>query len=398
MAASLLLATGAMAAEIDGTVCEVSGNSATVVTANLVPAVGDKAFIFFAMPNTGDEVSVGSARVSSVAAGSIQIAVEAVTGSLAKDQRVRIISSNPTKRATQAASAQQSMVCPGAASATAPAPASPGELPLPPYGAPEPTAASTMTLQGGQRRVIASELVNVPFFLINAGDVANVNFEVRYNASIARPEGDIVKGKLIDNAMLSSNPRQSGVILAGFAQTTGVSGTGTVLNVPFRAVGKPGERTRLELVVTTINNAQGGVLKIDRIPGEITIVDKDGRLPPAAGGGSGPATGGAGSGGPVAGGSIGTGGTGAGGGIGGTGAGGGPAERAGRVEQERPADRNGNRRNGNRWNGNRRTRHGGDRTWRRGLRRRWPPDRARFALRARDVGAVDSRAPGARHG
>jgi hypothetical protein len=161
-----------------------------------------------------------------------------------------------------------------------------------------------MALQGGQRRVASSELINVPFFLINAVDVTNVNFEVRYDANIARPEGTIGKGNLIDNALFSSNPKQSGVILAGFAQTRGISGTGTVLNVPFRAVGKPGERTRLELIVTTINNAQGGVLKIDRIPGEIAIVDKDGRFPPGAGGGdgsgAGPGAGGPGAAGPGA--------------------------------------------------------------------------------------------------
>jgi hypothetical protein len=202
-----------------------------------------------------------------------------------------------------------------------------GELPMPPFGTPEPAAVSAMTLQGGQRRVSANELVNVPFFLINAADVANVNFQVRYDVNIARPEGTIGKGNLIDNALLSANPKQSGVLLAGFAQTKGLAGTGTVINVPFRAVGKPGERTRLELIVTTINNTQGAVLKIDRIPGEIAIVGKDGQFPPVAGGGApgtgGPGTGGPGTGGPGTGGPVGGGpGTGGPGATGGPGTGG----------------------------------------------------------------------------
>jgi len=166
--------------------------------------------------------------------------------------------------------------CPAGAAAPA-GPASGAGLP--PYGTPEPANVSGLTLQASQRRVIANETVNVPFYLINGANVANINFEVTYNASIARPEGTIGKGNLLDNALLSSNANAAGIIRAGFADTRGVSGTGTVLNVPFRAVGKPGERTRLDLAVTTVNDPNGGVLKIDRIPGEIVILDQQGRIP-----------------------------------------------------------------------------------------------------------------------
>ena len=154
-----------------------------------------------------------------------------------------------------------------------------------------------MTLQASQRRVMANELVVVPFWLVKGENVANINFEVTYNANIARPEGAIGKGNLLDNALLSTNANQGGVIRAGFAQTSGLSGTGTVLNVPFRAAGKAGERTRLELKVTTVNDPNGGVLKIDRIPGEIVILDARGGMPQdpgTAAPGTGVAPGGAG--------------------------------------------------------------------------------------------------------
>lgn len=183
-------------------------------------------------------------------------------------------------------------------------------LPMPPYGTPEPTTnAKGMTLQGSQRRVRPNEVVTVPFYLINGANLANMNFEVLYNLDVVKSEGQIAKGNLLDNALLSSNPKVGGLIRAGFAQTTGVSGTGTVMNVPFRAVGKPGDSTRLHLVVTTINTPDGTQPTIHRIPGEIAIVDKDGRFPP---GGGGPGTGGPGTGGPGAGG-PGTGGPGTGG-------------------------------------------------------------------------------------
>lgn len=162
-------------------------------------------------------------------------------------------------------------------------------LPLPPFGGTEPSPnASRTTLQAAQRRVVANDLVLVPVWLINGDRVANINFELTYTASVARPEGTIQKGNLLDNALFSVNPNIGGVIRAGFAQTSGISGTGTVMYVPFRAVGKVGDRTRLDLTVTTINNPDGTVVAIDRIPGEIVIVgaedarlgdcDGDGRL------------------------------------------------------------------------------------------------------------------------
>lgn len=148
-----------------------------------------------------------------------------------------------------------------------------------------------MTIQAAQRRVIAGDTVLVPVWLIKGANVANINFQVTYNAAVAKPEGTIGKGNLLDNALFTPNPNQSGIILAGFAQTSGISGTGTVMNVTFRAVGKAGDRTRLEVVVTTINEPGGAAPRIDRIPGEILIVNPDGTVPGGATGASGTTSG-----------------------------------------------------------------------------------------------------------
>lgn len=152
-------------------------------------------------------------------------------------------------------------------------------LPAPPYGTPEPAPVSRMTIQVGQRRVVAGELVTIPVFLLRGADVANINFTITYQANVARPEGTIQRGNLIDNAIFSANPNESGLILAGFARTNGVSGTGTVAYVPFRAAGRAGDRTELHVEVTTINNPNGTVLAIDRIDGAIQIVGPDGLVP-----------------------------------------------------------------------------------------------------------------------
>jgi hypothetical protein len=155
---------------------------------------------------------------------------------------------------------------------------------------PAPTAPATangMSIQAPHRLALPNDLVVVPITLNNAVNVANLNFELDYDATVIRPEGDILKGNLLDNALFKPNPNQPGRILAGFAQTDGVTGTGTVMNVPFRVIGKPGDTSPLSLTVTTINDPNGSVLTIDRFPGDIDVTNPDGTLP-QRGGSSGP--------------------------------------------------------------------------------------------------------------
>jgi hypothetical protein len=144
-----------------------------------------------------------------------------------------------------------------------------------------------MAIQAAQRRVIAGDFTTVPVWLIQADGVANLNVQVGYNAAVAKVEGAVVKGNLLENALFTPNSNEEGLIRAGFAQTSGISGTGTLMNVPFRATGNPGDRTPLEITVTTINDAGGTTLTIQWIPGEILIVNPDGSVPGSGTGGSG---------------------------------------------------------------------------------------------------------------
>ena len=57
------------------------------------------------------------------------------------------------------------------------------------------------------------------------------------------------------------------------------SGTGTVAWIPFRVVGQPGDRTALTVNVTTINAPNGTTLQIDRVDGQILVVDQNGLVP-----------------------------------------------------------------------------------------------------------------------
>jgi hypothetical protein len=150
----------------------------------------------------------------------------------------------------------------------------------PPTGYPPGTTAGTkMALVAEHRTVIAGETVMVPVWLVNGADIANINFTASHDGNVARLEGEPVKGNLLGEALFSANPKEAGLIRLGFAQSKGLSGTGTVAYLPFRAVGKPGDRTPLRLEVQVINNPGGTVLASDKIDGSITIVGPDGAVP-----------------------------------------------------------------------------------------------------------------------
>jgi hypothetical protein len=96
----LLAASEARAVEIEGTVREASGGTATVVTqSELLPNVGDKVDIFFKIPGTNDEVSVGTGSVAAVSQEAIQVKINTATGEVSKDHLARMHSDKPIKRA-----------------------------------------------------------------------------------------------------------------------------------------------------------------------------------------------------------------------------------------------------------------------------------------------------------
>jgi len=156
----------------------------------------------------------------------------------------------------------------------------------PPYGAyPEPAPVGAMALQAGQRRVPQGALVYVPVYLLNGANVANMNFNLIHDNSVARPEGDLIQGWLLGQSLFEYNTGEPNRIRVGFAQQGGIYGTGPITYVPFRAVGQPGSRTDLCLEVTTVNDPNGTVLPTDRIHGFVEIVNPDGSGPSGPGSG-----------------------------------------------------------------------------------------------------------------
>jgi hypothetical protein len=155
------------------------------------------------------------------------------------------------------------------------------------------TQPAGLQIEIAKVRVKAGATVSVPVTLRNSGDVANMNYQFRYDPAVARPEGNATQGAMLKSAIHSANLNESGLVRVGFSQTTGLQGTDVVTNLVFRAVGQPGAKTELPLAVTEANDPAGGTLTVQTVNGLIEIesveellplkgdCDKDGRLTPA---------------------------------------------------------------------------------------------------------------------
>jgi tetratricopeptide (TPR) repeat protein len=96
---AVILAIQTQAAEIKGTIRSVGDGTATVaLQGDDRPSIGDKAEIYFKVAGTEDDISVATGSVLRVEADSVELKIENATGDVAKDQLVRITSSNPQKR------------------------------------------------------------------------------------------------------------------------------------------------------------------------------------------------------------------------------------------------------------------------------------------------------------
>jgi hypothetical protein len=142
-----------------------------------------------------------------------------------------------------------------------------------------PDVASGTILQANKVRVKQGDTVRVRVLLWNASNISGMNFTVKYDESVASPDGQPIKGSLLSNVRLEANPSDSSGVLIGFADETGISGTGSIVYVPFKAVGKPGDRTPINLNITTVNKPDGSVPSVYEVAGEILIVDDNGFQP-----------------------------------------------------------------------------------------------------------------------
>lgn len=140
---------------------------------------------------------------------------------------------------------------------------------------PCPSNATSMTLQACSVKGKPGETVTVPLWLLKGQNLANLNFDLRYDQTVANASGNATKGNFLGKALFASNLGEGGKARLGFAQSSGVSGSGQIAAVPFKITGKAGQRTALSVSVTTANAVSGSSVTVAALSGEI-VVEGDG--------------------------------------------------------------------------------------------------------------------------
>jgi hypothetical protein len=134
-----------------------------------------------------------------------------------------------------------------------------------------PSSATSMTLQVCSVKAKPGESVSVPVWLLAGSDLANLNANIGYDASVAQASGKASKGERLGKALFDSNLAQSGLARFGFAGSSGINGSGQIASIPFKVMGKPGQRTPLRVTITTANDASGSSANVAALDGEIIV-------------------------------------------------------------------------------------------------------------------------------
>lgn len=148
-----------------------------------------------------------------------------------------------------------------------------------PTTTPEPASVNAFTIQAGQREGKPGEIVTVPVYLLNPDGVANLNVTISYPSAVAQAEGKIARGNVLGNALFEANPGDSGQARIGMAGNKPLSDSGILAHIPFKIIGKPGDRAELQVTVSTANRVDGTTLDADTIAGAILILDETGGVP-----------------------------------------------------------------------------------------------------------------------
>ena len=148
-----------------------------------------------------------------------------------------------------------------------------------PTASPEPANVKGFTIQAGQREGKPGETVMVPIYLLNPDGLANLNILVNYSPTIAQAAGKVARGNVLGNCLFEANVSESGQARIGIAGNKPLSDSGILAHVPFKITGRPGERTDLQINVSTANRVDGMTLRAETIKGYIYILDESGGVP-----------------------------------------------------------------------------------------------------------------------
>ena len=149
-----------------------------------------------------------------------------------------------------------------------------------PAPTPEPTPAPTPTpvpalptgpaLIAESRTAAPGRTVSVPFSLQKAEDLTSLGFTIHYDPSVVELVR-VVKGARLSPATFSYDSDVPGTVRVGFAETTGLSGSGSAAIVEFRIIGEEGSASPLTLVEVLASDTNGGRPALSLVDGRLTV-------------------------------------------------------------------------------------------------------------------------------
>lgn len=106
--------------------------------------------------------------------------------------------------------------------------------------------AATTTVSVADSSGANGDMVKVPINVVDASDLGTMGVSLTYDSSVLKGiEAD--SGALATNSLVESNEIETGKMLISFADTSGISGDGTILEVTFEVLGDSGASTQIAI-------------------------------------------------------------------------------------------------------------------------------------------------------
>ncbi|MCK4732252.1 MAG: hypothetical protein KAT65_07320 [Methanophagales archaeon] len=137
--------------------------------------------------------------------------------------------------------------------------------------------AATTTVSVADSSGANGDRVKVPINVAGASNLGAMSISLTYDSSVLKGiEAD--SGELATNALVESNEIEAGKMLISFADTRGISGDGTILEVTFEVIGDPGASTQIAIEAEGYDVDLLDV-PLETAPGTFRVVEKGMGLP-----------------------------------------------------------------------------------------------------------------------
>jgi hypothetical protein len=116
--------------------------------------------------------------------------------------------------------------------------------------------------------------VLVPVRLENAQGMGSLGFTISYDPDVIQYVKADKGAVMPTNASFVPNSPQDGTIILAYASSGAISGSGSVAQLEFKAVGDQGSISALTLSEITATGSAGGQLTVSPVNGQVTIGQK----------------------------------------------------------------------------------------------------------------------------